>query len=141
MPIPFDQLPIGEGLDPLGNAGASFFMDRAVLDVIERDGPEWKFEDARFIPEVVGAPDAIFEGLRRPNQSDSLCYSARPTFDPDEEESLTLPRYGYALVAFVRRGTGGYVVFDWEWREEAADAPGHPVNWQADFVRRTWYRT
>jgi len=63
------------------------------LDVIERDGAEWKLEDARFIPEAVREPDAIFEGLRRPNQRQGLCYSVRPTRDPEEEESPTLPRY------------------------------------------------
>lgn len=33
-----------------------------------------------------------------------------------------------------------YVVFDWEWRTESADEPGHPENWQTDFARRVWHR-
>ena len=40
-----------------------------------------------------------------------------------------------------RSGIGGYVVFDWEWREEAADAPGHPAGWATDFERRLWHKT
>lgn len=141
MPIPFDQLPIGEGRHPNGDRGASFFIDRKELDVIERDGPEWKFEDARFIDEAVKEPDAIFEGLRRPNQQQSLCYSVRPSYDPDDEESQALPRYGFAFLVFALVGTGGYVVFDWEWRQEDPDLPGHPLNWENDFVRRTWQKT
>jgi hypothetical protein len=142
MAIPFDQIPIGEGLDPTGQPGASFFIDRAELDMIERDGPEWKFHDARFIDEAVGSPDAIFEGLSRANQTESLCYSVRLTFDPEEpEESQSPPRYGYVFLVFVRVGVGGYVVFDWEWREEDPDEPGHPVSWETDFARRAWQRT
>jgi hypothetical protein len=142
MPIPFEQLPIGEGLDPMGNPGAAFFINRSELEAFERDGPEWKYDDARFIDEAVKAPDAIFERLNRPKQLDGLCYSVRPTLDPDEEGELDLlPRYGYVFVAFARRGMGGYVVFDWEWRKEHADDPGHPANWGEDFERRTWHKT
>ena len=141
MPIPFDQLPIGEGLDPTGNPGASFFIDRAKVELIEREGPEWEFDDARFIPEAIRNPDAIFEGLKRPNHLKSLCYSVRVTFDPDDEKNQSPPRYGYVFVAFVRPGVGGYVVFDWEWREEDPDNPGHPSGWVNDFARRTWHKT
>jgi hypothetical protein len=142
MPIPRDQLPIGEGLHPDGTTGASFFVDRAELDILEVDGPEWKFEDARFITESVGDPDAIFQGLKRPGQEGSLAYSVRPTHDPNEDESVTLPpRFGYVFVAFARSGVGGYVIFDWEWRKEDSDVPGHPIAWQIDFERRTWHKT
>src|SRR5262245_14557072 len=141
MALPFDQLPIGEGLHPSGQWGASFFIDRKELEVIERDGPEWKFEDARFIDEAVKDPDAIFEGLRRPNQQQSLCYAVRPIYDPDDEDSQTLPRFGQVFLAFALLGVGGYVVFDWEWREEDPNFPSHPLNWQNDFVRPTWQRT
>ena len=137
MPIPSDQIPIGEGLDPSGNSGATFFISQAVLDVLQRDGPEWKLDEARFIPETVKHPDAIFRGLLRPGQEESLCYSVRPTHDPDDEENPALPRYGFAFLIFARSGIGGYVVFDWEWREEDADAPGHPSGWGSDFERRS----
>ena len=119
----------------------SFFLDRNALDLVERDGPDDKFEDVRFSEEAVPSPDAIFEGLRRHDQRDSLCYTVRPTHDPAGEDSPTLPRYGFVFVLFVRAGVGGFVVFDWEWREEDQDCPGHPANWINDFSRRTWHRT
>jgi hypothetical protein len=144
MAVPFGQLPIGDGRLPDGGT-APFFIDRGELEIVRLDGPAWKFQDARFIPESVADPDVIFEGLRRPNQSESLCYSVRPTQDPDEEQdeiaAETIPRYGYVFLAFVYLGMMGYVVFDWEWREEDPDQPGHPVNWATDFARRAWYRT
>ena len=141
MAIPSNQLPIGEGLHPDGTGGATFFVDRAELDVLEHDGPEWKLEDARFIKEAVADPDAIFQGLKRTGQEDGLAYSVRPTHDPDDEVPNPIPpRFGYVFLAFARSGIGGYVVFDWEWREEA-DLPGHPVGWETDFERRTWFKT
>ncbi len=142
MPIPKDQLPIGEGLHPDGTAGASFFVDQAELDILEEDGPEWKLEDARYVKEAIADPDAILQGLKRPGQEEGLAYSVRPTHDPDEQESSPIPpRFGYVFVAYARSGIGGYVVFDWEWREEDADSPGHPVRWGTDFERRTWHKT
>jgi hypothetical protein len=142
MPIPRDQLPIGEGVYPDGNGGASFFVSQSELDINEHDGPEWKLEDARFKKEAINAPDAIFQGLKRPGHEESFAYSVRPTHDPNEEEPDPIPpRFGYAFVVFARTGVGGYVVFDWEWREEDADLPGHPVSWQSDFERRTWQQT
>ena len=117
-------------------------MDRAELDIVQQNGPEWKLDDARFIYEAVQAPDAIFEGLLRPGQESSLCYSVRPTHDPDDPAAgPSPPRFGYVFVSFARPGVGGFVVFDWEWREEDPDSPGHPSGWEKDFARRTWHKT
>src|SRR5438132_5880010 len=102
MPLPINQLPIGEGRDSKGNPGTSFFVDKAELDIIQRDGPEWKLEEARFLPEAVSEPDAIFEGLRRPSEEKSLCYSVRPSHDPDDTGNGGTPRYGVVFVVFVR---------------------------------------
>jgi hypothetical protein len=139
--LPSDQIPVGEGLDPQGNPGALFYISRAELDLVEQSGPEWKFEDARFIPEAAGSPDAIFEGLKRSNLQEGLCYSVSLTHDPDNEDSQTPPRFGYVFLAFVRPATWGYVVFDWAWREEDFEFPGHPTDWKNDFSRRTWHKT
>jgi hypothetical protein len=139
LAIPKDQIPIGEGLGPDGSPGTMFFLDRAELDMIEQDGPKWKFDDARFIEEAIERPDAIFEGLGRPNHEDSFCYSVRIERDPDEESPAGQPHYGMVFVAFVRKGIG-FVVFDLEWRDEDYDHPGHPVEWRNDFMRRTWSR-
>jgi hypothetical protein len=142
MLVPFNKLPIGSGLTPCGKPGATFYLDRNELELIRKDGPPGLYDDARFISEAVQKPDAIFEGLGRYGQRESLCYSVRPTADPDdEEEAATLPRYGQVFVVFVSPGQGGDVVFAWEWREEDPDLPGHSLHWQNDFARRTWQRT
>jgi len=141
MALPIDQMPIGEGRHPNGEPGATFYVDRNALTALEENGPESKLDDGRFIPEAIGEPGAIFEGLKRENHHDSFCYSVRPALDPVEPDAPTLPRYGFVFLAFARLGIGGYVVFDWEWREEDSDDPGHPLRWQNDFTRRTWPTT
>jgi hypothetical protein len=136
MAVPFDQIPIGEGLDPEGNPGAMVYVDRGEIDRLEEEGPQWQLEDARFIPEAVSSPDATFEV-----QKDRYCYSVRPTRDPDDEHAQMPPRFGYAFLVFVRPAVWGYVVDDWSWREEDFDNPGHPAGWKSDFARRIWNKT
>jgi len=142
MPIPFDQIPVGEGLLPDGRR-VPFFVDRRTLDLLSEHGHAEKYHDARFIPMTVGDPDAIFQGLRRPNQNDGLCYSIRPESDPDDEEDetrsgATLPRYGVVFLVFVEVRDMGYVVFDWEWREEHSEEPGYPKGWESDFAAKVY---
>ena len=142
MPIPFDQIPVGEGLLPDGGRGP-FFVDRRTLDLLAEHGFVEKYHDARFVPGAVSKPDAIFQGLRRPNQHDGLCYSVRPENDPEAESDedpgfAGLPRYGVAFLAFVEVRDMGYVVFDWEWRDEDPDEPGLPRGWRNDFAAKVY---
>jgi hypothetical protein len=138
MLLPYGQRPIGGGLNPDGSPDALFFVESQTLDLIERDGPEWKYEDARFILEAVSEPDAIFEGLKRAGHADCFCYSVQLTRDPDEPDSTVPPAFGKVFLAFVRRVIGGYLVFDWAWRKEDEDVPGRPQGWEKDFTRPTW---
>jgi hypothetical protein len=141
MPIPRDHLPLCEGRGPDGNT-VEFFVNLDELNSIRDNGPEWKFDDARFLYEAVQKPDAIFLGLQRTNQADSLCYSVQLTHDPDDEGKSWAggipPKVGFVFLAFVTLGQMGYLVFDWEWREEDPDEPGHPVGWLDDFKERIW---
>lgn len=142
MAVPFDQIPVGEGMLPDGSR-APFFTDRRTLDLLAEHGFAEKLRDSRFVPEAVSKPDAIFRGLRRPNQNEGLCYSVRPENDPDDERDDTpefagLPRYGVAFLAFVEVRDMGYVVFDWEWRDEDPNDPGHPVGWRSDFDAKVY---
>jgi hypothetical protein len=127
-------------MTPDGTGRCMFYVERSVLDTLRDDGPPWKMDDILFIEETVNEPDAIFEGLNRPGMEEAVAYSVRPMRDPDEEEQAGPPRYGQAFVAYARSCTGGYVIFDWEWRAEGAD-PGHPEGWEADFTRRKWMRS
>jgi hypothetical protein len=140
MAMPADQIPVGEGVGPDGRSPVEFFVDKPMLNRLIDHGPTWKLDDARFIEETIRRPDAIFEGLKRDNHEESLCYSVRVTRDPDSEESSTPPRFGFVFVIFIVRRFG-LVVFDWEWRAEDFDNPGHPENWKNDFSRLLWSKS
>jgi hypothetical protein len=141
MPVPFDQIPVGEGVLPDGRR-APFFVVRQTLEQLSEHGLSEKYHDARFVLVAVSKPDAIFSGLRRPNQHEGLCYSVRPESDPDDDDDLpevtAMPRYGVAFLAFVEVRDMGYVVFDWEWREEDPDQPGNPLGWRDDFAAKVY---
>lgn len=141
MALPVDHVPIGEGPDQTGNHKVMFYLDKLLLDNEENGGPEWEYGDLRFVTEAVQNPDAIFKSLLRYGEDESLCYSVRPTFDPSDPENNSLPRYGYAFLAFVRSEGWGFVVFDLAWRKEDEVEPGHPQNWEIDLGERTWHRT
>lgn len=139
--MPSDQLVVGEGRLPDGTA-VTFYVAKPELDALRDNGPQEKYDASRFLPEAVSDPDAIFEGLKQPDEDASLYYSVFLTHDPDDEdtEARTPPRYGFVFVAFVRLANMGYVVFDWEWREQDPEHVGHPVNWASDFGARVWSR-
>jgi hypothetical protein len=142
MPIPFGQIPVGEGVLPDGGS-ATFFIDRRTLELLAEHGYGEKYHDARFLPLAVSRPDAIFQGLSRPNRHDGLCYSVRPESDPDDDGTnepgaVALPRYGVTFLAFVEVRDMGYMVFDWEWRDEDPDEPGHPLGWKDDFAAKVY---
>jgi hypothetical protein len=142
MPVPFDQIPVGEGVLPDGQRWP-FFIDRRTLDLQKEYGFSDKYVNVRFVPLVIADPDAIFKGLRRPNQFEGLCYSVRPERDPDDDDDdhggfAALPRYGAVFLAFVEVRELGYVVFDWEWRDEDPDEPGHPLGWKQDFAEKVY---
>ena len=141
MPMPADQLPVGEGRLPDGSL-AMFYVSRPEIARVRDQGPQEKYEASRFLLEAVQEPDAIFAGLRRPNQDANLCYSVFLTHDPDDRDEgcAQPPRYGYVFLAFVRVANMGYVIFDWEWREEDPAHTGHPTNWKRDFEERVWSR-
>jgi hypothetical protein len=145
MLVPIDQIPLGEGILPDGGCGP-FYVDRQTLTLLQENGHSEKYSDARFLLMAVTKPDAIFKGLRRPNQLEGLCYSIRPEGDPDDENSedaeshaiTALPRYGAAFLAFIEIRVVGYVAFDWEWRDEDPDMPGYPLNWADDFGKQVY---
>jgi hypothetical protein len=122
---------------------AQFFtLISASSECSRKTDPNGNSTTLAFWRKSIGEPDAIFQGLKRPGQEEGLAYSVRLTHDPDDDAAQhTPPRFGYVFITFARHGIGGFVVFDWEWREEDTDAPGHPTGWQSDFERRTWLKT
>jgi hypothetical protein len=139
MSMAEDEILIGDGIGPEGKA-ATFYAAKEVLYALEDFGPQWKYEDCRFMIEAVANPDSIFAVRGRIDDDEVFCYSVRPTYDPDEPAVETLPRYGYAFVVYLKRIGEEYLAYDWDWREEDGDSPGHPAE-RAEFWRQLWPQT
>lgn len=140
MALNSDYLPVDDGIGPYGNSDVPFYVLKTVIRELQDDGPEWKYEDARFLKEAIQQPDVIFGDLKRNGENDSFAYSVRLTHDPHEENPFP-PAFGRVFLVFVRLGQGGYLIFDWEWREEDADHPGFPIGFGQDFGSPTWKKT
>ena len=82
-------------------------------------------------------PDAIFEVPARLGTSNRFSYSVRPTFDPDEPENVTLPRYGFAFLAYLKRVDSEYLLYNWLWRKKDPYNPGFPAE-RDDLGRQLW---
>ena len=87
--------------------------------------------------DTLNGPDAIFQGLKRFGQDESLCYTSSPdkrwSADGVEEE---VPMDEIFLV-FVKP-ENGLIVFDWEFRRGAPGKLGHPLGWDTDFNECLW---
>lgn len=141
MPLSADYLPIAVGRDPLfageGVSACAFYTSKSALEKIQQDGPAWKLEDARLIPLALRSPNAVFEGLSRPEYSDGLCYAFKPPRAVLENCSADEQMGEMMFLVFTKKEFG-VIVFDWEWRPEDPSAPGHPNNWNESFARKVW---
>jgi len=140
MPMSADYLKIKVARGPLfpgeGECSDShFYFSRSALDKIKKDGPRWKYEKYRLVPQAIENPLVIFEDLKREEYRDGLCYAAKPS-DGDLASPVTK---GYLFLVFVRKEFG-LVVFEWDWRRESGQS-GFPENWRTDFGRIAWQKT
>lgn len=141
MPVPRGYRSV-EGRCPFAEGTCEFGVSQSLLVKYQRNGPDWKFYDALLIPEVLASPAAIFEGLRREDYEDALCYSARPSrrFKSSTIE-VPFPPDRVMLVYVENHKTRGLIVLDWDSRKRHATDQGHPQNWEHDFGRRIWPAT
>ena len=134
MLVPADATPIGPGKNTGGEFGCAFYVRTSVLDRLEKDGPAWKFHDARLLPGLVQEPEFIFAGLNRPEFEDGYCYSARPEFRWINGQTKERTPEGMFFLGYIEAMSGSMVVLDWAWRPEDPHKPGYPTGWN-DFEK------
>ena len=130
------------GLYPDGRDGARFFIDQAELDLLERDGPEWKLQEGpihrgSLIKET--RPHLPRAQAARPRGRVSLIPSG-PRMTPMTQSAQPDSAAASASCSWYSLEPA-WVVSSYstgEWRAEDADKPGHPVGWENDFVVLTW---
>lgn len=139
MPIPSDYLMLS-GLCPESRQLTDFFLSREHLYKIELDGPAQKFYDSRLLEPVLTEPCAIFRGLKRPSFENGFCYSGKPAvrwIEGGEDGIEIASPFDQVFLVFVRPSKG-YLVFDWEWRDEHPKQAGVPIHWERNFEALQW---
>lgn len=128
-----DYLPV-RGMSPDGSGEEAFYVSVKMLEKLQANGPTWKYEDAAFVEEIMAAPAAIFEGLKREGFDEGLCYTGVPERDWAAPNPDPAPRVGMVFAIYI----SGRVILDWDWRKEDDDLDGHPEGWREDFTRKKW---
>jgi hypothetical protein len=129
------------GLDPYSSDEATFLVNAALLKHLEANGPVQKFYDAGLIPDAVGHPTVVLEGLKRPNYENGLCFCTVPktrwVAGPHDVIAMPPPP-GQVFVVYAQPGADGFYVLDYDWRKVVPGGTGIPYRWQRDFERIVW---
>lgn len=144
MPMSADYLPLRIERDVLfaeeaGSGGFSFYVSIKALEKIERDGPPWRFEDARLLTQAICSPVAVFEGLSRLGFDEGYCYVAKPPRRWSNNGAQEDSPEDEVFLVFVKKEYG-LVVFDWQWRKVDPSDTDLPKNHGNDFRRWLWKR-
>ncbi|HEY1067460.1 MAG TPA: hypothetical protein VGE52_15165 [Pirellulales bacterium] len=126
------------GLAPDGVSEIDFAVARDYIVHLKRAGHEQRYYDAKLLDDALKHPAAIFQGLKRADFSDGLCYTCTPS-RRWKSETLDLPfPKNFVFVVSVAPKDGHLLVLDWELRKADPTQVGRPLNWDADFERLLW---
>ena len=61
-----------QGMSPGGHGRQEFRIPNALVEHVQRYGPEHKFHELKLVKEILELPTVVFEGLRE-EQEEGLC--------------------------------------------------------------------
>jgi hypothetical protein len=122
------------GFWPDCESKVEFYVSKDKIEHLERCGPEHVFYGILSAAEVLNAPLAVFEGLQREGQGQSLCYSGRPQ---QHRQGAVMPgRPGYVFLVFV---TAKRLVYEWRWEKASVGNPDLPADYDSGrFSKLRW---
>ena len=124
-------------MEPSGDGTATFRVAKdRLLGHFRATGNSAMFLEGLLIPDVLEHPAAVFEGLERPGQEESLCYAGVPSKRYVRDKSIEVPfPPGKTFLVFM---TCNLKVTKWGWADEDPESPGYPMEHQTRFGRRLW---
>ncbi len=122
------------GASATGYGTQEFRIPHALVEHIERYGPEHKFHELKLVKEVLELPTVIFEGLRE-EQEDGLCYAGIPSGSYTNQGTKMPPLEGKTFLVFL---SNDRKVFQWRWEEADPERSGYPVQWRVRFGSQKW---
>lgn len=140
MPLPSDQVPLCQGIDPQHpEKTAAFYLSVKNLEKVRRAGPAGKYHDNNLLEAAIGAAEVVFRGLKRPGKDDCFCLCALPSQRYDNDGELTDRNQGRVFAVYFELCPYGYLVFDWEWRP-GNEKTGHPYESEKHLGEKAWSR-
>lgn len=111
------------------------WLDQAHIDGLTKRGLETRFARIQLIPEVLKSPRAIFQGLKREEQEDGLCYAGVPDVDHRNVSITVPPPKSMVFLVFI---TACNKISDWRWEKCDKDALDCPENYRTRFEKILW---
>lgn len=118
-----------------GQGKATFYIPTSVLDRYAQSGFASKHFDVYLIPQVLKLPAVVFEGLKREDQSDSLCYARIPSHRYLDADTTVPP---WANQTFAVYMNNELKIFDWVWEIADEINPSYPTNWKNRYEKILW---
>lgn len=127
-------------IDPATGKLVQVQISHGRLQAMARFGQAHVLECAYIVPEILERPSAIFEGLKRDQDEDSMgapgwrCYCGRPSvaFNRDGSERRPFPQQIFMVFVNQER-----IAYNWRWEKADPDNLNLPLNCAARFVRRS----
>ena len=126
---------VESGLHPAGKGQLDFSILQSQVRHYMRYGPAHKFFDSLLIPGVLSNPAAIFQGLKRENMEDGLCYVAIPPVRYINARVTAPPHPGKTFAVFA---DAKFEVFDWRWENTDSNDKNLPMDYQTRFSKKVW---
>jgi hypothetical protein len=124
-----------EGMHFSGQGKATFYISTSVLDNYANAGVGGKYFDLFSIPAVLGLPVVVFQGLKREDQAESLCYAGIPAKRYLSAEITVPPKPGRAFAVYMNNELK---IFDWRWEISDESKPGYPLEWATRYETTLW---
>ena len=126
---------------PLTQESREFDVTFEYINEHRELGIGWKYFLAQFLHLVTSNPTVIFEGLEREGLADGYCYCGKiDSADMNNGSSFCLGE-DRVLLVFVKWTESGFLIFDWDKREEESNQLGWPQGWSNDFKEPKWQKT
>jgi hypothetical protein len=124
-------------MSPTGLGRQEFRIPNALVDHVQRYGPEHKFHELKLVKEILELPTVVFEGLRE-EQEEGLCYAGIPSGSYTNQGRKKPPLKGKTFLVFLDEERK---VFQWRWEDADPEREGYPEKWQERFERPLWPKT
>lgn len=126
-----------EALSPSGRSTRVASLHHATfLANIEETNNGSLWDDAYFVPDVLGRPGGIWNNLMRGGQEEAFCYAGKPDGALAKSENVTIdiPK-NKVLIVFLDKF---FCVTKWRWCEPDTDNPCFPLDHKTRFEVRLW---